>query len=164
MGTRGGLLRKPLIRLREFCCGGGGVRISTPDNQLLQPGCRSIARPLKTEPQVESARPIARNIDRSPDNSERQVLIQEPKYANRQITWGRVDCQSSIYLSTHVIQLPGYSTLDGTRTEQPPRRACPCAIPSGVIAENRRSKCPPITANQRLSNSQTHENVQSMRE
>ena len=30
----------------------------------------------------------------------------------------------------------------------------PCAIPSGLIAENRRSKCPPFTANQRLSNSQ----------
>ena len=30
----------------------------------------------------------------------------------------------------------------------------PCAIPSGVIADNRRSKCPPFTANQRLSNSQ----------
>ena len=60
-------------------------------------------RPLWTEPQVESARPIARNIDRRPDNSERRVLIQEPKYANQQITWGRVDCQSSIYLNTHVL-------------------------------------------------------------
>ena len=27
-------------------------------------GCRHVARPLKTEPQVESTRPIARNIDR----------------------------------------------------------------------------------------------------
>ena len=87
-------------------------------NILLQPGCRSVDRPLRTEPQVESARPIARNIDRCPDNSERRVLLQEPKYANRQITWDRVDCQSSIYLNTHVIQLPGYSTLDSTRTEQ----------------------------------------------
>ena len=138
-----------------FC---GFSRYITVKN--LVTGWESAAdRPLKTEPQVESARPIAWNIDRRPDNSERQVLVQEPKYADRQITWGRVDCQSSIYLNTHVIQLPGYSTLDSTRTEQTARRACPCAIPSGVIAENRRSKCPSITANQRLSNSQTHEDV-----
>ena len=77
----------------------------------------SVRRPTAQNGAASRVSPTDRwNIDRRPDNSERRVLIQEPKYANRQITWGRVDCQSSI--NTHVIQLSGYSTLDGPRTEQ----------------------------------------------
>ena len=32
----------PLIRLREFCCGGGGVRISTPDVRSLMEYCSPL--------------------------------------------------------------------------------------------------------------------------
>ena len=57
-------------------------------------GARRRRRARPRDGAAESARPIARNLDcTSSEKSEEYGSLIGPKFANRQTTWGRVDCQ-----------------------------------------------------------------------
>ena len=77
---------------------------------------------------------------------------------------GRVNRPASVYLNTHVIQLPGYSTLDSPRTEQTAEASLSVRDSERCNRREPSVQMSPYYGNQRLSNSQTHEDVQSMRE